>query len=73
MVLTWPLSQDVTHLTGCVCVCVCVYVLSHVQVFAALWTVTHQALSMEFSKQEYWSRLLFPTQGDLLHPGIKPA
>ena len=23
MVLTWPLSQDVTHLTGCVCVCVC--------------------------------------------------
>ena len=30
--------------------------LSHVQLFAALWTVAHQpALSMEFFKQEYWS------------------
>ena len=37
------------------------------------WTVTHQApLSMEFSRQELWSRLLFPTPGDLSHPGIEP-
>ena len=29
---------------------------------AAPWTVVHQAsLSMEFSRQEYWSGLLFPT------------
>ena len=28
--------------------------------------------SVEFSKQEYWSRLPFPTPGDLLHPGIEP-
>ena len=27
--------------------------------------------SMEFSRQEYWSGLPFPTQGDLLDPGIK--
>jgi len=36
------------------------------------WTVTCQApLSMKFSKQEYWSRLLFPSPGDLPDPGIK--
>ena len=36
-------------------------------------SVTHQALlSMEFSKQEYWSRLPFPTPGDLPNPSIEP-
>ena len=35
-------------------------------------TVAHQApLSMEFSRQEYWSGLPFPTPGDLPNPGIK--
>ena len=36
-----------------------------------LWTVTHQAppLSMEFSRQEYWSVLPFPPPGDLPDPG----
>ena len=44
----------------------CVYVLSRVQLFATPWTVAHQApLSMEFFKQEYWSRLPFTTLGDL--------
>ena len=41
----------------CVCVCVCVCVLkwkslSHVQLFVSPWTVN----SMEFSREEYWSR-----------------
>ena len=37
------------------------------------WTVAHQApLSVEFSRQEYWSGFPFPTPGDLPHPGIKP-
>ena len=27
---------------------------------------------MGFSRQEYWSGLVFPTPGDLSHPGIKP-
>ena len=36
-------------------------------------TVAHQAsLSMEFSRQEYWSGLPFPTLGNL-YPGIKPT
>ena len=38
------------------------------------WTVACQVpLSMEFSKQEYWSGLPFPSPGDLPDPGIKPA
>ena len=36
------------------------------------WTVAHHApLSMEFSRQEYWSELLFPSPGDLPNPGIE--
>ena len=39
--------------------------LSHVQLFATLWTVAHQAPpSMGFSRQEYWSELLFPSPMD---------
>ena len=37
-------------------------------------TVTWQApLSMEFSRQEYWTGLPFPSPGDLPDPGIEPA
>ena len=67
----------------CVCVCVCMcartrahmYMCSVVSDFAAQWSVAHQApLSMEFSRQEFWSVLLFPIPGDLPnHPGIKPS
>ena len=35
--------------------------LSHVRLFATLWTAAHQApLSMGFSKQEYWSGVPLP-------------
>ena len=38
------------------------------------WTVAHQdPLSMGFSRQEYWSGLLFPSPGDLPNPGIEPG
>jgi len=30
-------------------------------------------LSMEFSRQEYWSGLPFPSPGDLPDTGIKPG
>ena len=37
------------------------------------WTVAHQApLYIGFSRQEYWSRLPFPSPGDLPNPGIEP-
>ena len=48
--------------------------LSRVQLFATPWTVAPQApLSMEFSRQEYWSGLPFPSPGDLPDPRIKPV
>ena len=37
------------------------------------WTVAYQdPPSMGFSRQEYWSGLLFPSPGDLPDPGIEP-
>ena len=49
------------------------YSLNHVWFFLTPWTVDWLApLSMEFSRQEYWSKLPFPSPGDLPYPGIKP-
>ena len=51
----------------------CLALLSHVWLFATPWTVAHQVpLSMEISRQEYWSGLPFPFPGDLPNPEIKP-
>ena len=47
--------------------------LSRVRLFAAPWTVAYQAPpSVEFSRQEYWSGLPFPSPGDFSNPGIEP-
>ena len=55
-----------------VAVCVCVF--SDVHLFVTPWTTACQApLSMGFRRQEYWSGLSFPSSGNLLNPGIKPA
>ena len=41
--------------------------------FVTPWTVALQApLYMEFSRQEYWSGLPFPTAVDLPDPGREP-
>ena len=48
--------------------------LSCVQLFKTPWTISYQApLSMEFSRQEYWSGLPFPSPRDLPSAGIKPG
>ena len=48
--------------------------LSCVRLFATPWTVAYQAPpSMRFSRQECWSRLPFPSPGDLPDPGIEPG
>ena len=48
--------------------------LSRVRLCATPWTVAHQApLSMGFSRQKYWSGLLFPPPGDLPDPEIEPV
>ena len=41
---------------------------------ATPWTIACQApLSMDFSRQEYWSGLPFPSPRDLSDPGIEPT
>ena len=51
-----------------------VKLLGRVRLFATPWTVAHQApSSMEFSRQEYWSGLPFPSSGDLPNLGVEPG
>ena len=48
--------------------------LSHVQFFATPWTVACLApLSIEFSREEYWSGLPFLSPGHVPHPGTEPG
>ena len=42
------------------------------RLFTTPWTVAHQApLAMEFSRQDYWSELPFPSPGDFSDAGIE--
>ena len=63
----------VSTLPAC-CVFLCMLSCSVVaDSFAPPWTVACQApLSMEFSRQEYWSGLPFSPPGDLPDPGTEP-
>ena len=50
-----------------------VKLLSRARLLATPWTAAYQAPpSMGFSRQEYWSRLPFPSPGDLPNPGNEP-
>ena len=52
----------------------CVQSLRPVGLFATLWTVACQVpLSVEFSRQKYWSGLPFPPPGDLPDQGSNPC
>ena len=44
-----------------------------VSIFATPWTVACQAPLWEFSRQEYWSGLPFPSLLYLPYPGIEPT
>ena len=47
---------------------------TQLRLFAISWIIVHQApLSLEFSRQEYWSGQPFPSPGDLPDPEIKPT
>ena len=62
----WLVSKVMLFMYVCV-------LLSCVQLFANTWTVAPQdPVSMEFSRQQSWSGLPFPSPGDLPDPGIKP-
>ena len=85
MSLTVPLLQEC--ITNCLywdtgkttlCVCVCIthththtHMLICEQLFVTPWTWTVVWLSMEFFRQEYWSRLPFPSPDYLPNPGIE--
>ena len=54
-----------------VCVLSC---FSHVQLFATLCTVAHQApVSIGFLRQEYWSGLPCPLPEGLCNPEMEPV
>ena len=67
----------VVSVSMCVCVCVCVCVCTHAQwcpIVCNPMVCTCQApLSMEFSRQEYWSSLPFSTYGIFLTQGSNPG
>ena len=69
-----PITSSVTHVLRIYADhCREVKLLSCVILFETPWTVAYQVPpSMEFSRQEYWSGLPFPSPGDLPDPGIKP-
>ena len=59
-------SVNVCWVNDCCCLSRSVWL------FATPWTVAHlAALSMGFSRQEYWNGLPFPPPGDLPNPGIE--
>ena len=52
--------------------CLCVHARA-VSDSVTPWTIAHQALSMGFSRQEYWSGLRCTPPGDRPDPGITPT
>ena len=80
--LKWSIPMPQSHLQTDILYIKCtnmklvvthVCVLSCVRLLVTPWTVTQAPLSMEFSRQEHWSGLPFPTPGDLLDPGMEPV
>ena len=66
--LGWSRDKECMLAWVCACLFICVWL------FVTPWTSACQApLSVEFSRQEYWRGLPFPSPGDLPDPGIKPT
>ena len=65
------MERESTCLSQLCCALSC---FSHIQLFATLWTIAHQApLSMGFSRQEHWSELSCPPPGHLPNLWIEPV
>ena len=68
------ITTRVRHCVGCVCVFGCMLshsVMSHSLGPQGLYVAFQAPLSTEFSSQENWSGLPFPSLGDLPNPGIE--
>ena len=71
---TWFLHWLISKIKSLTCIRVCMLSrFSHVRLFETPWTTTYQALSVGFSRPEYWSGLPRPPPGDLPHPEMEPA
>ena len=67
------LCQRKRTATSCSPGCVRAQLFSCIQFSETPWTASRQApLSMGFSRQEYWSGLLFTSPGNLPNPGVEP-
>ena len=67
-----PSSLLYISLSVSICMHVCAQSFSHAWLSVIPRTIAHQTpLSMEFSRQEYWSGLPFHSPGDLPDSGIK--
>ena len=68
--LGYKTINRLSKIHGMLYVCVCMFSCSVMsRLFVTLWTIARQApLSMEFSRQEYWSGLSFPSPGALPDP-----
>ena len=77
MLCLWSQSHMKGVFISMLMLLLCMHMLScfsHVPLFATPWAITHQVpLSMEFSRQEYWSGFPCPPPGDLPNPGTEPA
>ena len=63
--------HQATQVPSCLRACV-LSSFSHFQPFVTPWTVARQVpLYMWFSRQEYWSRLSFPSPEDIPNQGIE--
>ena len=72
----WELIDEQVQTTIIIVCILSMYtqLLSRVWLFATPWTVACQApLSMEFSRQEYWRGLPFPSPGDFPNSGTELA
>ena len=66
--------QNCYHLVLACFKCMRACQVTSVRLFVTPWTVAHQApLSVDFSRQEYWSRFPCPPPVDLPDSGIEPA
>ena len=77
---SWLTFLQYTSIPNILNDCVCVRARSHARAVAQScptlcdlmdYIASQASLSMEFSRQEYWSALPFPTPGHIPDPGIK--
>ena len=66
-------TERLNHVCVCVCVCARVRARPTLRPQSMSYIAYRALLSMEFSRQEYWSQLPFPSPKGLPDPGIEPT